>query len=171
MTGFPLRQTIKRRFLVTNLIEFCLLLVIGRRLQSALDRSRSKFSPPCQVADRYVPWVLARDFSCAVSGFGQVFIVTRPFLSQLRPSVDHDTEESRPKREKPLVPKYQLRDPKFVQSVNDSCSLQFHLNACSNLYHECVQLRTQLSICLSSYVSISHGDISGEFLTRGGGGI
>ena len=89
MTGFPLRQTIKRRFLVTNLIEFCLLLVIGRRLQSALDRSRSKFSPPCQVADRYVPWVLARDFSCAVSGFGQVFIVTRPFLSRLRPSVEN----------------------------------------------------------------------------------
>ena len=151
------------------MIEFCLLLVIVEDNGVRWTVIDPKFSPPCQVADRYVPWVLARDFSCAVSGFGQVFIVTRPFLSRLRPLVDHDTEESRPKREKPLVPKYQLRDPKFVQSVNDSCSLQFHLNACSNLYHECVQLRTQLSICLSSYVSISHSDISGEVLTRGGG--
>ena len=101
---------------------------------------------------------MTRPFFIAVSAFG-------------RKCNDHDTEESCRKRDKPLVPKYQLRDPKFFQSVNESCSLQFHPNACFSLYHECVQRRTQLSRCLSSYVSISHGDKSGEVLARGAGGL
>ena len=47
----------------------------------------------------------ARDFSSAVSGFCQVFIVTRAkrFFSRLRPSAN--TENSRRTREKPLVPR------------------------------------------------------------------
>ena len=50
----------------------------------------------CQV--QYVHTLGARDFSSAVSGFCQVFIVTT-----CRPSAN--TENSRRKREKPLVPR------------------------------------------------------------------
>ena len=50
----------------------------------------------------------ARDFSSAVSGFCQVFIVTR--RSWLRPTAEDvsafgNTENSRRTREKPLVPR------------------------------------------------------------------
>jgi len=147
------------------LIEFCLLLVIVEDYRVRWTVLDPKFSPPCQAAEnvirpckicidaRYVPWVLARDFFMCVFLFQSSLYSDPPFFIAAsafgRKCVDHDTEESHRKREKPLVPKYQLRDPKFVQSVNVSCSLQFHLNACFNLYHECVQLRTQLSICLS----------------------
>ena len=55
----------------------------------------------------------ARDFSSAVSGFCQVFIVTRAksgFFSRLRPTAEDvsafaSTENSRRAREKPLVPR------------------------------------------------------------------
>ena len=53
----------------------------------------------------------ARDFSSAVSGFCQVFIVTRLRRSWLRPTAEdvsafgQHTENSRPTREKPLVPR------------------------------------------------------------------
>ena len=195
---FQLRQTIKRRFLVKygvlrllrglQIYKFDRILLIAgnsRRLQSALDRSRSQVLSPlssrwechsplqnlhrCQIRTL---GACQRLFMC-VFWFRSTLYSDPPFFVAAsafgRKCVDHDTEESHRKREKPLVPKYQIRDPKFVQSVNVSCSLQFHLNACFNLYHDCVQLRTQLSICLSRYVSISHGDISGEVLARGVG--
>jgi len=50
----------------------------------------------------------ARDFSSAVSGFCQVFIVTRAFFSQLRRSLlrpSANTENSHRTREKLLVPR------------------------------------------------------------------
>ena len=61
----------------------------------------------------------ARDFSSAVSGFCQVFIVTRGFglrSKMCRPSAN--TENFRRTREKPLVPRVGYRTKRWLESAS-----------------------------------------------------
>ena len=66
----------------------------------------------------------ARDFSSAVSGFCQVFIVTRPKMC--RPSAN--TENSRRTREKPLVPRVNSGG-QGLASVKFTCLISYSLHS------------------------------------------
>ena len=91
----------------------------------------NNFKPGDSLSFVYIITLGSRDFSSAVSGFCQVFIVTRAFFSRLiaaRGFGLRPTENSRRTREKPLVPRvvYYQYVIYFIISYPRLCARAYH---------------------------------------------